>query len=59
MQFRRWVKEDAFFRMVNALAEDADLGHAMIDGTIVKVHRSGRGAKGELNARPSDLLAAE
>ena len=52
-RFRRWVKADAFYRMFRALAEDADFEYAMIDGSIVKVHRHGQGAKGGLRARPS------
>lgn len=56
-RFRRWVKADAFYRMFKALASDADFEYAMIDGTIVKVHRSGQGAKGGLFARPLDVLA--
>ena len=57
-RFRRWVKADAFYRMFRALAEDADFEYAMIDGSIVKVHRHGQGSKGGLKARPSDVLAA-
>jgi transposase len=53
-RFRRWVKADVFYRMFKALASDSDLEYAMIDGTIVKVHRSGQGAKGGLFARLSD-----
>jgi transposase len=44
-RFRRWVKADAFYYMFRVLASDADLEYAMVDGTIVKVHRSGQGAK--------------
>ena len=45
-RFHRWVAADAFYRMFRALASDADLEYAMIDGTIVKVHRSpSRGLK--------------
>ena len=51
-RFRRWVKADTFYHMFKALTTDADLEYAMIDGTIVKVHRSGQGAKGGLFARP-------
>ncbi len=51
-RFRRWVRTDAFHSMFRALAADADLEYAMIDGSIVKVHRSGQGAKGGLKARP-------
>jgi transposase len=50
-RFRRWVLADAFYRMFKALAADPDLEYAMIDGTIIKVHRSGQGAKGGLAAR--------
>jgi transposase len=57
-RFRRWLNADAFYRMFRALASDADLEYAMIDGTIVKVHRSGQGAKGGLFARRLDGLAA-
>ena len=57
-RFRRWVKADAFHRMFRALAEDADFDCAMVDGSIVKVHRHGQGAKGGLRARPSGALAA-
>lgn len=51
-RFRRWVKADTFYRMFRALSAEADFEYAMIDGTIVKVHRSGQGAKGGLKARP-------
>ena len=36
---------------------DYQLERAMIDGSIVKVHRHGQGAKGGLKARPSGALA--
>lgn len=45
-RFRRWVKADVFYNMFRVLSADADLEYAMVDGTIVKVHRSGQGAKG-------------
>ena len=56
-RFRRWVKADAFYNMFRGLASEADLEYAMIDGTIVKVHRSGQGAKGGLIVRPLGALA--
>jgi hypothetical protein len=52
------VKADAFYRMFRALAEDADFEYAMVDGSIVKVHRHGQGAKGGLRARPSGAPGA-
>jgi len=45
-RFRRWVKADAFYHIFDALASDADVDYAIIDGTIDKVYRSGQGAKG-------------
>jgi transposase len=39
-RFRRWVGADAFYNMFKALSVDSDLEYAMLDGTIVKVHRS-------------------
>jgi len=57
-RIRRWVKADAFYRMFRALAEDADFEYAMVDGSIVKVHRHGQGAKGGLRARPSGAPGA-
>jgi transposase len=57
-RFCRWVKADAFYSMFSALAEDSDFEYTMIDGTIVKVHRHGQGAKGGLKIRPSGALAA-
>ena len=47
-RFRHWVKADVFKRIFGALSGDPDLEFAMIDGTIVKVHRHGQGAKGGL-----------
>ena len=55
--FRRWVKTDAFHRIFRALSKDANFEYAMIDGSIVKVHRHGQGGKGGLTVRSSDALA--
>jgi len=51
-RFRRWVKADVFKRIFDALSGDPDMEYAMIDATIVKVHRHGQGAKGGLKAKP-------
>lgn len=50
-RFREWVKRDVFQLIFNALSDEPDMEYAMIDGTIVKVHRHGQGAKGGLKAR--------
>jgi transposase len=52
-RFRDWVKADVFKRLFEAVSGDPDLEYAMVDGTIVKVHRHGQGAKGGLKVRPS------
>lgn len=45
-RFRRWVQRGAFERIFQLLSEDADFEYVMVDGTIVRVHRHGQGAKG-------------
>jgi transposase len=52
-RFRYWVKLDVFQRIFDAVSDEPDMEFAMIDGTIVKVHRHGQGSKGGLKARPS------
>ena len=52
-RFRDWVKADVWKRLFDAVSDDPDMEYAMIDATIVKVHRHGQGAKGGLKARPS------
>jgi transposase len=57
-RFRHWVKLDVFKRIFDAVSGDPDMEFAMIDGTIVKVHRHGQGSKGGLKAKPSAPRAA-
>ena len=52
-RFRDWTKADVFARLFEAVSEEPDMEYAMVDATIVKVHRHGQGAKGGLRARPS------
>ena len=52
-RYRDWVKADVFKRLFDAASEEPDMEYAMVDATIVKVHRHGQGAKGGLGARPS------
>jgi transposase len=51
-RYRDWVKADVFKQLFEAVSDDPDLEFAMVDATIVKVHRHGQGAKGGLRARP-------
>lgn len=48
-RYRDWVKAGVFATIFASVNEDVDLEYAMIDGTIVKVHRHGQGAKGGLS----------
>ena len=57
-RFRRWARRGVFERMFEALSGDPDFEYALIDGTIVKVHRHGTGARGGLTIRPSADRAA-
>jgi transposase len=54
-RFRRWARRGVFDKAFRALAEDADFEYAIIDGTIVRVHQHGTGAKGGLKLRPSGV----
>ena len=51
-RFRDWRAADVFTRIFEALSDETNLEYAMVDATIVKVHRHGRGAKGGLRAKP-------
>ncbi len=55
-RFRHWVRADVFKRIFDAVSNDPDMEYVMIDGTIVKVHRHGQGAKGGLKARLQGAL---
>jgi transposase len=52
-RFRGWVKADVFKHMFDAVSDEPDMEYAMVDATIVRVHRHGQGAKGGLKIRPS------
>ena len=57
-RFRDWVRADVWARLFDAAADEPDMEYAMVDATIVKVHRHGQGAKGGLKARPLAALRA-
>ena len=52
-RFRRWAKKGVFESLFKQLSPDPDFEYAMIDGTIVRVHQHGTGARGGLKIRPS------
>ncbi|MGP1397855.1 MAG: IS5 family transposase [Inquilinaceae bacterium] len=45
-RYRDWVKADVFVRLFEACSDQPDMEYAMVDATIVKIHRHGQGAKG-------------
>ena len=49
-RFRRWAEKGVFERIFEALSGDPDFEYALIDGTIVKVHRHGGAQKGDLKS---------
>ena len=57
-RFRRWAKAGVFDRLFNAISDEPDLEHALIDGTIVQAHQKASGAKGGHGIKPLDALAA-
>ena len=57
-RFRDWVRAVVWARLFDSAADEPDLEYAMVDATIVKVHRHGQGAKGGLRARPSAVRRA-
>jgi len=58
VRFRDWRDAGVFQRLFDACSEEPDMEYAMVDATIVKVHRHGQGAKGGLRARPSAVPKA-
>jgi len=57
-RFRRWALKGVFEKLFQALSDEPDFEYALIDGTIVKVHRHATGAKGGLSIRPSAVRTA-
>lgn len=57
-RFRRWAQKGVFESLFKSLSDDPDFEYAIIDGTIVRVHQKGTGARGGLKIRPSADRAA-
>ena len=45
-RFRYWATRGVFKKIFDAVSEDPDMEYAIVDATIVHVHRHGHGAKG-------------
>ena len=57
-RFRRWARKGVFESLFKRLSADPDFEYAIIDGTIIRVHQDGTGARGGLKIRPSADRAA-
>jgi transposase len=57
-RFRRWALKGIWESLFKRLAEDPDFEYVMIDGTIIRVHQHGTGARGGLSSRRSGVRAA-
>lgn len=53
VRFNDWSEAGVFERIFEAVSDEPDMEYAMIDATIVPVHRHGHGAKGGLKIRRS------
>jgi transposase len=49
VRYRDWGKAGVFKRLFDAASDEPDMEYAMVDATIVKVHRHGQDAKGTQN----------
>jgi transposase len=57
-RFRRWALKGVFEVVFQHLSGDPDFEYAIVDGTIVRVHQHGTGARGGLKIRRSAARAA-
>lgn len=51
-RFRDWVQADVFQELFDAVRDQPDMEYAMVDATLVRVHRHGQSTKISLRARP-------
>jgi putative transposase len=57
-RFWRWAQKGVWERIFKTLADDPDFEYVLIDGTNIRVHQHGTGAKGGLTIRRSASRAA-
>jgi len=57
-RFSRWAKRGVWSRILEALSDDPDLEHLIIDETIVRTHQHAAGGKGGATLRRSAARAA-
>jgi transposase len=57
-RFRRWTLKGLFETILQAMTGDPDFEYVIVDGTIVRVHQHGTGAKRGPAIRPLAALVA-
>jgi putative transposase len=57
-RFWRWAQKGVWERLFETLSDDPDFEYVLIDGTLIRVHQHGTGAKGGLKIRLSAARAA-
>ncbi len=57
-RFSRWAEKGIWESLFNKMAEDPDFEYVIVDGTIVRVHQHGAGARGGLSIRRLGARAA-
>jgi transposase len=50
-RFARWSEQGSFAQLHQALADDADLEHLLIDSTIIRAHPCAAGASKKVAAK--------
>ncbi len=58
-RFWRWAQNGIWECVFKALSDDPDFEYVAIDGTLVRVHQHGTGAKGGLKIRRSAARGAD
>jgi transposase len=56
-RFSRWAGKGIWESLFNKMAEEPDFEYVIVDGTIVRVHQHGTGARGGLSIRRSGARA--
>ena len=57
-RYWRWAAKGIWESLFNKIAEEPDFEYVIIDGTIIRVHQHGTGARGGLSIRRSGARAA-
>ena len=57
-RYNRWCKRGVWQRVFEALGDDPDLEHLLLDSTIVRAHQHAAGAKGGRTTKRSAVLEA-